>query len=73
MPLLALGVGRHDGAIGVDDRLLEELGGLLGPDPRAGLRLMASIKVADIGLAEAAAEVPGRGGVGDALGPRASR
>ena len=31
--LLALGVGADEGAVGVEDRLVEEGGGLLGPDP----------------------------------------
>ena len=35
--LLAFGVGPNEGAIGVEDRFLEELGGLLGPDPQPGL------------------------------------
>ena len=35
--LLALGVGPDEGAIGVEDRFLEELGGLLGPDPQPRL------------------------------------
>ena len=33
-PPLALSVAGHDAAIGLQDRLLEELGGLLGPDPQ---------------------------------------
>ncbi len=32
--LLALGIGAGDGAIDIDDRLVEEVGGLLGPDPQ---------------------------------------
>ena len=32
--LLALGVGPDEGAIDVQDRFGEELGGLLGPDPQ---------------------------------------
>ena len=35
--LLALGVGGDEGAVGVEDRLVEERGGLLGPDPQPGL------------------------------------
>ena len=31
--LLALGVGADEGAVDVEDRLVEEVGGLLGPDP----------------------------------------
>ena len=34
--LLALGVGGDEGAIDVDDRLAEEVGGLLGVDPQPG-------------------------------------
>ena len=33
--LLALGVGGDEGAVDVDDRLGEEVGGLLGPDPQS--------------------------------------
>ncbi len=66
-PLLALGIARHDGAIGVQNRFLEELGGLLGPDPQAGL-IDGVHQGHDIGLSEAAAEVAGSGGIGDALG-----
>ncbi len=65
--LLALSVGCHDGAIGVEDGFREECGGLLGPDPQS--RAVEGVnQVHDVALGEAAAEVPGRGGVGDALG-----
>ena len=57
--LLALGVGADEGAVGVDDRLVEELGGLLGPDAQAGL-VDGVHQVQDVGLAEAAAEVARR-------------
>ena len=35
--LLALGVGRDEGAIDIQDRFVEELAGLLGPDPQPRL------------------------------------
>ena len=35
-PLLALGIARDEGAVGVQNRLFEELGRLLGPDPLTG-------------------------------------
>ena len=66
-PLLALGVAGHDGAIGVQDRLLEELVRLLSPDPQP--RFIDGVHQGeDIGLGEAAAEVPGGGRVGDSFG-----
>ena len=56
-----------EGAVGVEDGLVEELGGLLGPDPQP--RLVEGVHQGhDVGLGEAAAEVAGGGGVGDALG-----
>ena len=36
-PPLALGIAGHDGAIGLKDRLGEELGWLSGPDPQPRL------------------------------------
>ena len=42
-------------------------GGCCGPDPQAGL-IDGVHQVQDIGLTEAAAEVPGGGGIGDPLG-----
>ena len=46
---------------------VEELGRLLGPDPQP--RLIDGVHQGqDVGLGEAAAEVPCGGGVGDALG-----
>ena len=60
-------VARNDGAIGVQDRFLEELGWLLGPDSQAGL-IDGVHQGHDIGLTEAATEVPGSGGVGDSFG-----
>jgi hypothetical protein len=66
-PLLALGIGRYDGAIGVEDGFLEEGGGLLGPDPQS--RAVEGVhQVHDVAFDEAPAEVPGGGGVGDADG-----
>ena len=70
--LLAPAVGGGDRAVGVDERLLEEVGGLLLPDPQPGL-VEGVHQPLDVGLGEAAAEVPGGGGVGDAMAPRASR
>ena len=65
--LLALGVGLDEGAIALDDRLGKELGGLLGPDPQP--RLIDGVHQGhDIMLGEAAAEIPGGGGVGDPHG-----
>ena len=67
MPCLALGVGLDERAVGVEMASSKNSGGLLGPDPQA--RLIDGVhQVHDVGLAEAAAEVPGGGGVGDALG-----
>ena len=63
----ALGIAGHDAAVGLDDRLGEELGRLLGPDPQP--RLIDRVhQVEDIGWGEAAAEVPLGGRVGDAFG-----
>ena len=68
-PLLALPIAGHDAAIGLEDRLGEELGGLLGPDPQP--RLVDRVHQGeDIGLGEAAAEVPGGGRVRDPFGPQ---
>ena len=69
--LLALGVGLDEGAIALDDRLGKELGGLLGPDRG---RLIDGVHQGhDIMLGEAAAEIPGGGGVGDPHAPKALR
>ena len=65
--LLARGVGGHEGAIGVDDRFLEELRGLLFPDPQPGL-VDRVHQLQDIAHAEPPAEIPGRGRIGDPLG-----
>ena len=66
--LLALGIGLHDGAIGVQDRLIEKRVGLLSPDPQP--RFIDGVHQGeDIGLGrEAAAEVPGGRRVGDSFG-----
>ena len=64
--LLALGIGRDHGAVGVEESFLEELVGLLGPDAEAG-PLMMSIKVTT-SASEAAAEITLGGGVGNSLG-----
>ena len=65
--VFALGVGLDDGAIGIEDRLLAERVGLLGPDPQP--RLIDGVHQGeDIGLGKAAAEVPFGGGVRDAFG-----
>ena len=65
--LLALGVGGDERAVGVEERLVEEVGGLLAPDPQPGLVDGVHQRL-DVGLGEAAAEVAGGGGVGDAVG-----
>ena len=66
--VLALGVGLDDGAVGVEDRLVEELAGLLGPDPQP--RLVDGVHQGeDVGLGgEAAAEVACGRGIGEPLG-----
>jgi hypothetical protein len=66
-PCFALRVARNDGAIGVQNCFLKELGWLLGPDPQAGL-IDGVHQVHDIGLTEATTEVAGSGGVGDSFG-----
>ena len=48
--------------------MLEEVGGLLLPGPQAGL-VEGVHQPAHVGLGEAAAEVAGGGGVGEAFGP----
>ena len=67
-PFLALGGGLDDGAVGVQDRLIEELVGLLGPDPQP--RFIDGVHQGeDIGLgSEAAAEVAGGRRVRDPFG-----
>src|SRR5207249_3755134 len=67
-PLLAAGAGGDEGAVDVEDGLLEELGGLLLPDLEPGL-IEDILEDLDIVGGEAAAEVASGGGVGDAVGP----
>ena len=67
-PLLAPAVGGGEGAVGVDEGLLEEVGGLLLPGPQPGL-VEDVHQLTDVALGEPAAEVPGGGRVGDAFGP----
>src|SRR5271156_1296954 len=66
-PLLALGIARDEGAVGVQYRLFEEHGRLLGPDPLAGF-IDRVHQGHDIFPTEAAAQVAGSRGIGDALG-----
>src|SRR5512135_8134 len=65
--LLARGVGGDDRTISVNDRFLEELLGLLVPDPEAGL-VDGVHQVQDVAPAEPPAEVSRGGGIGDPLG-----
>jgi hypothetical protein len=65
-PRLALARGHHERAVHVDRGPLEELRGLPGPDVQAGL-VGGLHQTADVRLAEAAAEIAGRGRVGDSL------
>jgi hypothetical protein len=65
--LLALGIGRDHAAVGVEERFLKELVGLLGPDPQAGL-IDGVHQGLNVGFLETAAEVTFGGGVGNALG-----
>jgi hypothetical protein len=67
-PPFALSVAGHDAAIGLEDRFLEGLGRLPGPDPEP--RSIDGVHQGeDVGPGEAAAEVAGGGRVGDPLGP----
>src|SRR5580698_148896 len=65
--LFALGVTGDDGAIGVHDRLVEEFGRLVRPNPETD-PIEEVHQGDDVGLGEPAAEVPGRGRVGNSLG-----
>jgi hypothetical protein len=68
-PLLALAPGLDHRAVGVEDRLGEERLGLATPDEKPhGMEDL--LQVVDGRLVEAAAEVAGRGRVGDAAGPQ---
>jgi hypothetical protein len=64
--LLALAGGPHQEAIHVEDGLVEEVLGLLGPDAAADA-VDAVLQLADGGLGEAAAEVARGGRVGETL------
>jgi len=66
---LAPALARSEGAVGVDERLVEEAVGLLLPGPRPGL-VEDVHQPLDVALGEAATEVTGGGRVGDALGPQ---
>ena len=63
-PVLALGIARDEGAISVQNRLVEELARLLGPDSLTGF-IDRIHQGHDIELTEATAEVPGSRGIGD--------
>jgi hypothetical protein len=65
--LLALAGGYHQEPIHVEDSLVEEVVGLLGPHAQADV-VDQVLQLADGGLVEAPADVAGRGGVGEALG-----
>jgi hypothetical protein len=64
---LALTPGGYEGAVAVDEGLLEELLGLLPPDREAGL-VEDTHQALHILLGEAAAEISGGRGVRNALG-----
>ena len=59
---------RDEGAVGVDDRLLEELRRAARLQTRSRVSLMASIRVTTSCSAKRRQKSPGGGGVGDALG-----
>ena len=65
--LLAAGAGGDEGAVGVDDGLVEEVGRLLFPDLDPGL-IEDVLEGLDVVGGEASAEVAGGGGVGDSVG-----
>jgi hypothetical protein len=67
--LLAPAVTRGDRPVSVKEGFVEEVGGLLPPGPQTGL-VEGVHQPLDIAFAEAAAEVPGGGRVGDAFGPK---
>src|SRR5208283_2764735 len=64
-PLLALAGGLDQKAVHVDTCLGEEVAGLLSPDAQADV-VDDVLQEADGGLVEAAAEVAGGGGIGQA-------
>ena len=65
--LLAAGAGGDEGAVDVEDGLVEEVGRLLLPDLESGL-IEDVLEGLDVVGREASAEVAGGGGVGDAVG-----
>jgi len=65
--LLALPGRPHQGAIGLDEGVLQEGVGLLLPDLDP-LLVDNALQRVDVGGVEAAQEIPGGGGIGDALG-----
>ena len=65
--LLALGIGRDHGAVGVEESFLEELVGLLGPDAEADT-IDGVHQSLDVGRHEAPAEITFGGGIGNSLG-----
>ena len=67
--LLAAGAGGDEGAVHVEDGLVEELGRLLFPDLDPG-PIEDVLEDLDVLRGEAAAEVAGSGRVGDAVGPQ---
>ena len=65
--LLALGIGRDHGAVGVEESFLEKVIGLLGPDAEAGT-IDGVHQSLDVGRREAPAEITFGGGIGNSLG-----
>ena len=66
------GAGGDQRAVGIEDGLVEEVGRLLAPEFEPSL-IEDVLEGFDVVGGEAAAEVARGGGVGDAVGPRASR
>ena len=65
--LLALGIGRDHGAVGVEESFLEKVVGLLGPDAEAGT-IEDVHQGLDVGWCEAPAKITFGRGVGNSLG-----
>ena len=65
--VLALGIGRNQSAVGVNESLLEKLGGLLSPNTKAGV-IDDVDQGQDVGRCKAPAEITLGSGVGDSLG-----
>jgi hypothetical protein len=65
--LLALGIGRDHGAVGVEESFLEKVVGLLGPDAEAGT-IDDIHQSLDVGWYETPAEITLGGGIGYSLG-----